>query len=102
MICTLTCRRLNAGTADEFRAAFERSVEDMPDEVSRRWKQVFVCHDVSDPGITLTFGFFDGTLDELREIQEQFDRAAQLSALEPYVAEVLLDGSYEVDEVINP
>jgi hypothetical protein len=102
MICTLTARRINDGARDDFRAAFEGSAEDIPPEVNKRWKQVFICRDVADPEVMLTFGFFDGTLEELREVQARFDRDAQVSRLEPYVADVLLDGSYEVLEEITP
>lgn len=102
MICTLTARRVNPGAEEEFRAAFEGSVQEIPDEISKRWKQVYVCRDVTDENVILSFGFFDGTVDELREIQSQADREGQLAKLSPHVQEVLLDGSYEVIEEITP
>jgi hypothetical protein len=40
-----------------------------PEDVLERWSQVYVCRDVSDGNVILSFGLFDGTLDELREIQ---------------------------------
>ena len=101
MICTLTARRLRSGTEEEFRAAFEGAVDTMPDEVLQRWSRVFVCRDVRDPDVLLTFGLFDGTL-ELRAIQGQPEREAQLDAIGPTVDEVLLDGSYEVIREITP
>ena len=102
MICTLTARRLRSGTEEEFRAAFEGAVDTMPDEVLQRWSRVFVCRDVRDPDVLLTFGLFDGTLEELRAIQGQPEREAQLDAIAPTVDEVLLDGSYEVIRDITP
>ena len=102
MICTLTARRLRSGAEDEFRAAFEGAVDTMPEDVVKRWSRVFVCRDVSDPSVLLTFGLFDGTLDELRAIQGQPEREAQLDSIAPTVDEVLLDGSYEVIREITP
>lgn len=102
MICTLTARRIRAGAADDFRGAFEGSVEQMPEEAGKRWTRVYVCRDVTDENVILTFGFFDGTLEELREIQAQADRDAMLARIAPHVADVLLDGSYEVLEEIEP
>jgi hypothetical protein len=102
MIVTLTARRLRNGAEEEFRAAFEGAVDTMPEEALARWSRVFVCRDVRDPDVVLTFGLFDGTLDELRGLQGQPERAAQLDAIGPTVDEVLLDGSYEVLREIAP
>ena len=102
MIDTLTARRLRSGAEDEFRAAFEGAVDTMPEEVVKRWSRVFVCRDVRDPDVVLTFGLFDGTLEELRGVQGQPERETQLDAIAPTVDEVLLDGSYEVLREITP
>jgi hypothetical protein len=102
MICTLTARRLLAGHEPEFRAAFERSAGELPEEAGSRWKKVYVCRDVTDPNVVLTFGLFDGTLEELRDLQAKADREAMLARLGPHVDAVLLDGSYEVLEEIEP
>jgi hypothetical protein len=102
MICALTARRLAPGATDAFRAAFEGGVADMPDEVKKRFRRVYVCRDVTDENVILTFGLFDGTLDELRELQGRGDREAQLAGIAPHVQDVLLDGSYEVLEEIEP
>ena len=74
----------------------------MPEEVIKRWSRVFVCRDVRDPSVLLTFGLFDGTIEELRELQARSDREEQLDAIAPAVEEVLLDGSYEVLREIEP
>jgi hypothetical protein len=103
MICTLTARRLKPGEFDAFRAAFEKAgVEDVPDEIVKRWSRVYVCRDVTDEDVALTFGFFEGTLEELRRIQEGFEGGPQSGQLSPYIEAVLLDGSYEVLEEITP
>ena len=63
---------------------------------------MFICRDVGDPDVMLTFGFFDGTLEELREIQGRFDDATRVDRLWPHVADVLLDGCYEVLDEVRP
>jgi hypothetical protein len=102
VICTLTARRVKPGAEDEFRSAFEGAVAEMPDEVNKRWTRVYICRDVAEENVVLTFGFFDGTLDELREVQERAGRDALVQHLAPHVDEVLLDGSFEVVEEITP
>jgi hypothetical protein len=71
-------------------------------EVNKRWRRVYVCRDVTDENVLLTFGFFDGRLDELREIQGRTNREAFVERLAPHVDNVLLDGSYEVINEITP
>ena len=68
----------------------------------KRWTRVYVCRDVKDPDVVLTFGFFDGTLAELREIQDTAGGDGPAAHVAPLVAEVLLDGSYEVLEEVTP
>lgn len=100
MICTLTARRIEPGSAEEMMRTFRAAVDEVPDEMIRRFRRVYVCRDVEDPNVLLTFGLFDGTLEELREIQSSPARGRQLERLAPMVAEVLLDGAYEVVEEI--
>src|SRR5687768_4439007 len=99
MICTLTTRRLKPGAYADFRSAWG-SVEETPE--AERWTSVYHCRDVEDENVVVSFGFFDGTLDELREIQEKIGREAQVGDVDPHVEEVLLDGSYEVVEQLRP
>lgn len=102
MIVTLTARRLKPGSQDDFRAAFASGMDDVPEEILKRWTRVYVSRDVSDENVILSFGLFDGTLEELREIQAQGDRDQELAKAAPHIEEVLLDGSYEVLEEITP
>jgi hypothetical protein len=96
MICTLTARRLKPDAYDAFRAAWDPG--DAPVDVVARWTRIYHVRDVDDPDVVISFGFFDGTLDELRDIQRQYDRGDQVGRVDPHVDEVLLDGSYEVVE----
>jgi hypothetical protein len=63
MICTLTARRLKPGAYEEFRAAWD--IGGRPSG----WTHVYHCRDVEDPDVVLSFGLFDGSLEELREAQ---------------------------------
>ncbi|MBV8712949.1 MAG: hypothetical protein JOY56_14270 [Solirubrobacterales bacterium] len=96
MICTLTARRLKPGAYEEFRAAWD------PGAKPSGWTHIYHCRDVEDPDVVISFGLFDGTLDELREAQARLSRQAQVERIDPHVADVLLDGSYEVVEQLTP
>jgi len=98
MICTLTARRLNPGAYDAFRAAWDPT--DAPPEVMGRWKRIYHVRDVEDENVVISFGLFDGSLAELREMQTRAGRSDQVKRIDPLVDEVLLDGSYEVVEEI--
>ncbi len=98
MICTLTARRLKPGSYDAFRGAWDPS--DAPPEVIGRWKRIYHVRDVQDENVVISFGFFDGSLTELREMQKRVGRSDQITRTERLVDEVLLDGSYEVIEEI--
>jgi hypothetical protein len=100
VICTLTARRLKPGAYREFREAWDPTRVDR--EALRQWTQVYHCRDVSDPDVVISFGLFDGSLEELREAQARLGREAQVDRVEPQVEAVLLDGSFEVVEEFSP
>ncbi len=99
MICTFTARRLKAGTYDAFRAAWDPRTA--ADEL-RGWTHVYHARDVADPDVVISFGFFDGSLDDLRAAQARMGRESQVGRVSAHVEEVLLDGSYEVVEELIP
>ena len=100
MFVTLTARRLAPGSYDDFRAAWDPGEADR--DALRHWTRIYHVRDVADPDVVISFGLFDGTLDHLREMQARLGRNDQVSRVDPLVAEVLLDGSYEVVEEIVP
>lgn len=100
MICTLTARRLKPGAYDAFRAAWDPG--DAPAEVIGRWKRVYHVRDVTDPDVVISFGMFDGSLEELRALQTGEGGEPPADRVGPHVEEVLLDGSYEVVEELTP
>jgi hypothetical protein len=102
MICTLTARRLKPGSYEDFRSAWGGGAgEGERPEGTERWRRVFHCRDLEDENVVVSFGFFDGDLDELRENQERMGRHDQVSNIAPYVEETLLDGAYEVVEELR-
>lgn len=96
MICALTARVITEGKSEEFIEQFSQGADNMTDEIRDRFLAVYACKDVTDPNVVLTFGIFDGTLDELREIQSTDERSEQLENIDPLVEDVLIDGSFEV------
>ena len=100
MICTLTARRLKRGAYQKFREAWDPTRVDS--EALRQWRQVYHCRDVSDPDVVVSFGLFDGSLEELRLAQTELGRESQVDRVEQHVADVLLDGSFEVIEELAP
>jgi len=100
MICTLTARRLKPGAYEDFRAAWDPS--GAPAEALARWKRIYHVRDIDDPDVVISFGLFDGSEQELREMQSEMGRGDQVSRIRPLVQDVLLDGSYEVVEEITP
>jgi hypothetical protein len=96
MICTLTARRLAPDSYEAFRSAWD------PGATPTGWTRIYHCRHVSDPDVIISFGLFDGTLEELREAQQRLGRSEQVDRIRSHVQEVLLDGSYEVIEELSP
>jgi hypothetical protein len=95
VICTLTARRLKPGSYDEFRIAWDVG------GVPAGWTEIYHCRDIEDPDVVVSFGLFDGTQEELRDAQDRLGRGSQVDRVGASVAEVLLDGSYEVIEALS-
>jgi hypothetical protein len=100
MICTLTARRLKPGTYETFREAWDPGRANL--DTLRQWRRIYHCRDVSDPDVVISFGLFEGSVDELREAQSQLGRQAQVDRIDPNVESVLLDGSFEIVEELTP
>jgi hypothetical protein len=96
MLCALTVRTLKPGSFEQFREAFMRyeNVDDPPPG----YVQFNMIRNAKNPDEVICFGFFDGTVDELRRAATEQDYAGQLEAIAPYVESVGADGLYEVVE----
>jgi hypothetical protein len=92
MLCAHTVRRLKPGTFDQFLAAFRPDGEELP----RGWLRFHALRGLENENEIVTFGFFDGTLDELERSQRDGDYQSRRDAIEPYVESVVANGIYEV------
>src|SRR5215208_3570575 len=98
MLCALTVRTLKPGTFEVFRDAFMGAVDaDDPPPGMVRFDMV---RNVHVPDEVICFGMFDGTVEELRALNQD-DREAQLAAIAPYVESTGADGIYEVVEELS-
>jgi heme-degrading monooxygenase HmoA len=95
MLCALTVRKLKPGAMEDFKQAFVPS-EAM--EPPPGWKRFVALRSVADENEVITFGFFDGTLDELRANQRDNEYDERRAATEEFVDSVGTDGIFEVVE----
>jgi len=96
MLCALTVRTLRPGTFEEFREAFMRH-EDL-ESAPAGYVRFNMIQGVESPDEVICFGFFDGTIDELRRIVAERGYPEQLEAIAPFVETVGADGLYEIVE----
>jgi hypothetical protein len=95
MLCALTVRTLKPGTFDQFRDVFLSGFD--TDNPPAGWVRFNMVRNAENPDEVISFGFFDGTVEQLRgsvagDYQEQLDKVA------PYVESVGADGLYDVVE----
>jgi hypothetical protein len=93
MIVALTVRKLKTGTLDQFRETFTP-----PEDAPPGWKRFYALRNTDDENEVITFGFFDGTVEELRASQDQEGYEERRQAAEELVESVGADGLYEVLE----
>ena len=96
MLCALTVRTLKPGTFEQFREAFMQ-YENLSDPPPG-YVQLNMVRNAKNPDEVICFGFFDGTVDELRSTAAEQDYEGQLEAIEPFVESTGTDGLYEVVE----
>jgi heme-degrading monooxygenase HmoA len=97
MLCALTVRKLKPDTMEQFKQAFIPSDDSM--EAPAGWKRFYALQNVDDENEVITFGFFDGTLEELRAGQRdsgEYDK--RRDAAGEFVESVGADGVFEVVE----
>lgn len=96
MICALTVRKLKPGTFEQFRGAFLAS-EDF-DNAPEGFVRFNMVRNAEDPDEVISFGFFDGTIDEFRAMTAEMGYEEQLENIAPFVDSVGADGLYEIVE----
>jgi hypothetical protein len=94
MICALTVRKLKPGTYDEFREAFLSGMD--PNSPPEGWVRFDMLRNAENPDEVITFGFFDGSVDELRRDEADMGYEEQMRRIEPFVASAGTSGIYEV------
>jgi heme-degrading monooxygenase HmoA len=95
MLCALTVRKLKPGTFEDFRTAFMGLAN--PDNIPDGWVRFNMIRGIEDPDEVVCFGFFDGTLDQLRASGQE-GYSEQQAAIAPYVESVGADAIYEIVE----
>jgi heme-degrading monooxygenase HmoA len=95
MICAHTVRKCKPGQAKAFIDAFRP-----PDEGGAPppgWRRFFALQGQGDPDTVVTFGFFEGTRDEMEAQQADMGYAdRRREAEERYVDEVISNDVYDV------
>jgi hypothetical protein len=94
MLCALTVRKLQPGSMEEFRQTFPPKDQEFPPG----WKRFFAIQNVNDENEVITFGLFDGTLEELRSTQDEGGYEERRKSVDEMVESVGADGIYEVLE----
>lgn len=93
MLCALTVRQLKPGTFERFAEEFgPRESEGPP----RGWVRFDMLRDLTDENRVVTFGFFDGTLEELEQSQVEHGYKERRTAVDDVVDEVVVNGVFEV------
>lgn len=100
MVCALTVRTLKPGTFEQFREAFIR--DGAPENMPSGWVRFNMIRNTDNPDEVICFGFFDGTVDELRRNAAQARYDDQLKAIAPFVQAVGTDGLFEIVEDVTP
>jgi Antibiotic biosynthesis monooxygenase len=98
MICALTVRKLKPGTFDQFREVFMEGAEEIPEGFVR----FNMLRNAENPDEVISFGFFEGGVEQLREAAAEGGYEEQLSRIEPFVESVGADGLYEIVEDRTP
>ena len=93
MLCAHTVRRLKPGAFDEFREVFGP-----PDDPPAGWVRFHMLRSLADPNEVVSFGFFDGTLEELERGQAEGGYQELREKTDALVDEVIANGVYEIVE----
>jgi hypothetical protein len=97
VLCAITARQLKTGSYDDFRKAWQPEGELPP-----KFVRILQMRNVRDENEVISCGFFDGTLEELRQLQQDLDYGGQRERTGPFVVSFGTDGIFEVIEEITP
>jgi hypothetical protein len=97
MLCALTVRKLKPGTFEQFRSNFWIEMQPPP----HKWDAFHMLRNVDDEDEVITFGFFDGSRDELERSQEEQGYNDRVRSIEPFVESVVTGGIYEFEVAVE-
>jgi hypothetical protein len=92
MLCAHTIRRLKPDSFDEFREKFTPTAEEAP----AGWVRFHMLRSLADENEVVTFGFFDGTLEELERTQQDGGYEDLRGSIDSLVDAVISNGVYEI------
>ena len=92
MLCAHTVRRLKPGTFEQFAETFRPDMDSPP----AGWIRFDMLRSVADENEVVTFGFFDGTLEELNSSQADAGYQERVDAVAPFIEAVVANGVYEI------
>ena len=97
MLVALTVRKLKPGSYEQFRKAWE------PEDWPKQWERAYHIRNVNDENEVISFGYFNGTLDELRQLRDESGREDERQRKMAGPVEATgADGIYEVIEEVRP
>jgi hypothetical protein len=100
VLCALTVRKLRPGTYEQFRSAWE------PEVFPEGFTRAYHLRGLEDENEVVSFGFFDGTMEELRQVMEREDVMRADEQRQREMAEVVewtgTDAVFEVVEEVTP
>ncbi|HET8674096.1 MAG TPA: hypothetical protein VFL87_10695 [Thermoleophilaceae bacterium] len=100
MLCAHTVRKLKPGTFEQFKEAF-RPPEGT--DAPAGWVRFHMLRGLRDENEVVTFGFFNGSLEDLEASQAESDNYQErLDAIAPYVDSVVANGVYDVIVEVTP
>ncbi len=92
MLCAHTIRKLKPGKFEEFAATFTPGEDGAPEG----WVGFHMLRSLADEDEVITFGFFDGTIEELEANQGEHGYEELRDSIAPLVDEVRSNGVYAV------
>ena len=93
MICAHTVRRLKPGAFEEFVATFSPPADSV---APKGWVRFNVLRSLADPDQVVTFGFFDGSLEDLNASQQEHGYGDMVSSVAGLVESVEINGIFEI------
>jgi hypothetical protein len=97
MLCALTVRKLKPGTFEEFRSNFWTAEQPPPGN----WTEFSMLRNIDDESEVVTFGFFDGTREELERSQDEQGYSDRVASVEPLVESVVAGGIYDFEVAVE-